>query len=246
MYQFASQQLKVTEMYKQAFAFYRVSFRHVWPLVVLGMIGLFIAQAVGYYSGIINPLKPIGETFSGFANFSIAQLVPITVLFAAIIVNLYFVSVAMYRMYVFGGGVTGSLKESLSFVFHKLPTLIFVKIIVLILILVGIFMVILPGVWLAIAFAFCTPAVLFENKHAWGAIATSFSLAWGRWWQTFAVLVIPWLLILLTAIVSSQIKDFLTVTAISLALFSVLMPLLYAFLLVQYHNLRLRKPIVQK
>lgn len=241
MYKFASQQLTVKEIYQQGFTFLRMSLRHVWLLMVLGMACLLAAQAVGHYSGIFDPLKPISASFARFTNLSLRETLFVAVLLAALIANIYFVNVAMHRMYVFGSGVTGSIKNSLTFVFHKMPTLIFLNIVVFILVFFGMLLYIIPGVILIIFFVFSVPAVLFENKRTWRALARSCSLVWGRWWQTLAVVFLPWALLFLSAIVPSQIKNIFLANAISLVLFSVLMPLLYAFVLVQYRNLNLRK-----
>lgn len=241
MYQFASQQLTVSEVYKQGFAYFRITLRHVLPLILVGIICLYVAQIIIHYNGIINPARPLRETLSMLPNLSVQDVIAVIMLLSALVVNLYFVSVAMHRMYVFGGGITGTLKDSLKAVIHKMPTIIFLNIILFVMIFLGILFYVIPGVILIVFFAFCTPTVLFENKKAWSALARSCHLVWGYWWQTFAILITPWLLIVGVSLLSAQIGNLFLANAVSLLMFSVLMPLLYAFLLVQYRNLSIRK-----
>jgi hypothetical protein len=54
---------------------------------------------------------------------------------------------------------------------------------------------ILPGIWLAVALSVSVPALLLERIRPFAAMRRSFRLVRGRWWPTFAVLLVGYLLI---------------------------------------------------
>ena len=62
---------------------------------------------------------------------------------------------------------------------------------------------VLPGVWLYVAWAFWVPALFVEGKRGRAALGRSYELVKGRWWRTFAVLAIGFVL---AGVVSSIVQ----------------------------------------
>lgn len=53
----------------------------------------------------------------------------------------------------------------------------------------GFFLFVIPGIFLLVVFQFSYPLHAFERADFGACIGRAFSLAWGRWWATFALLV---------------------------------------------------------
>jgi Membrane domain of glycerophosphoryl diester phosphodiesterase len=60
---------------------------------------------------------------------------------------------------------------------------------------VGVMLLVAPTIWLAISWSLSVPALLFEGGSPWRALARSFTLVKGRWWQVFGVLLVGVLLV---------------------------------------------------
>ena len=103
-------------------------------------------------------------------------------------------------------GAEPDWRRSLRFALHRLGGLIGVAILSAILVTLGTIALILPGVWLFVSYAVAVPALLLERIGAWSALRRSFRLVRGRWWQTFATLLVGYLLIgVLGALVTAVI-----------------------------------------
>lgn len=53
----------------------------------------------------------------------------------------------------------------------------------------GFFLLVIPGIFLLVVFQFSYPLHAFERADFGACIGRAFSLAWGRWWMTFALLI---------------------------------------------------------
>ena len=60
--------------------------------------------------------------------------------------------------------------------------------------MLGAIAMLLPGVWLYIAWAFALPALLVEGLRGPAALRRSYTLVRGRWWRTFSVIALGFLL----------------------------------------------------
>lgn len=110
---------------------------------------------------------------------------------------------------------------------------------------IGIFVFILPGLFLAVALAMFLPLIVVEEQSIYPAFVNSVKLVWGYWWQTFFVLMIPYLLSYLarSMIITSSGRQWIyVVDVISLTLIA---PYFYSVILIQYHNLKYLKSLPQ-
>lgn len=85
-------------------------------------------------------------------------------------------------------------RASLGFAFRRTPSLLLVTLLYGLGIGVATVFFVAPGVWLYVAWAFSLPALLVEGKRGTGALGRSFSLVTGRWWRTFGVIAVGFIL----------------------------------------------------
>ncbi|MGI8795713.1 MAG: hypothetical protein ACR2IR_03860 [Acidimicrobiia bacterium] len=114
----------------------------------------------------------------------------------------------------------------------------------------------IPGVWLAVAYSLAVPALLIEDARGWQALTRSFRLVRGRWWPTFGVLLLGYLLITIVQSVLTlpvvglilaggddpNVFVFIVGSTITGTISTILTtPFLVAVLVVIYVDLRVRK-----
>jgi hypothetical protein len=105
-------------------------------------------------------------------------------------------------------GETTDWRSSLSYAFRLTPSLLLLTLLYALGILLGLLLFVLPGIWLYVAWAFATPALLVEGLRGRKALGRSFGLVKGRWWRTFGVLVVGFIL---AAIVSLVVQAAFTI-----------------------------------
>jgi hypothetical protein len=145
-------------------------------------------------------------------------------------------------------------RSSLSYALRLAPSLLLLTLLYVLGLLLGFVALILPGVWLSVAWAFATPALLVEGLRGRRALGRSFQLVRGRWWRTFGVLIVGFLLAtivstivqaaFLVGIFLGQDNDalVLVLSAIAGSLgLAVTTPFQAALLTVIYFDLRVRK-----
>lgn len=112
----------------------------------------------------------------------------------------------------------------------------------------------LLGFYIFYLFYFYLPLILIESKGIISAMKTSCLLVWRHLWQTFSVQVTPWLIYLFVIILIRNVLRidlhifFVEVgslsafsTCLNVVLFAVFLPWIAANILVQLHDLELRK-----
>jgi hypothetical protein len=147
-------------------------------------------------------------------------------------------------------------RSSLAFAGRRLGAVLWVTLLATVIpILVCVLIVTIPvGVWLLVAWAFALPALLAERVRGFDALGRSWSLVKGRWWRTFATLLVAFLLLLvvqmivstvLTFLVFSNLESIFAATLLSqlfTAIATVLTtPFFAAVVVVLYFDLRVRK-----
>ena len=145
-------------------------------------------------------------------------------------------------------------RSSLSYALRRAPSLLWLTALYLLGVLIGSIFLVAPGVWLCIAWAFATPILLTEGLKGQRALARSHGLVKGRWWRTFGVIALGFILawvvrsvvlaLFLAAIFFGSDNDALVLVLSALAGVVGLLittPLLAALLTVVYFDLRVRK-----
>jgi hypothetical protein len=83
-------------------------------------------------------------------------------------------------------GWRDALREAAS----RLGALLWLAILFSVLVILGFIALILPGIWLVTIWSVCIPALMFEHVGGFKALGRSFDLVRGRWWATFAALLV--------------------------------------------------------
>lgn len=91
-------------------------------------------------------------------------------------------------------GGTPDWKESLRLALHRLGSLVWLSCLMGFFVLLAFLMVVVPGVWLSVAWSLAFVALVAEELTSTGALQRSFALVQGRWWPTFGVLLVAFLL----------------------------------------------------
>jgi hypothetical protein len=91
-------------------------------------------------------------------------------------------------------GGTPDWKESLRLVLHRLGALVWLSILMSLGLTLGFVLCLVPGIWLAVGWSLAFVALVAENLSGTRALRRSLNLVRGRWWPTFGVLLIAFIL----------------------------------------------------
>jgi hypothetical protein len=151
-------------------------------------------------------------------------------------------------------GETTDWRSSLSFALHLAPSLLLLTVLYALGILLGTAFFIAPGIWLYVAWAFAMPALLVEGLRGRKALRRSFELVQGRWWRTFGIIAVGFILagiistvvkgVFLIGVVVGADNDALVLVLATIAGIvgaAVTTPFEAALLTVLYFDLRVRK-----
>jgi hypothetical protein len=145
-------------------------------------------------------------------------------------------------------------RASLSFAVRRAPALLWVLLLYGLGVAAATVFFLVPGIWLCYAWAFATPALLIEGLRGPKALGRSFVLVQGRWWRTFWVIVVGFILasivsgivqfVVIIGVVINPDSDLLILTLVTIAGVVGLAlgtPFQAALLTVLYFDLRVRK-----
>ena len=91
-------------------------------------------------------------------------------------------------------GEEADWRSSLRFALRLTPSLLLITLLYGLGIVFATLLFILPGVWLYVAWAFAMPALLVEGMRGRKALGRSYGLVKGRWWRTFGVILVGFIL----------------------------------------------------
>ena len=147
-------------------------------------------------------------------------------------------------------------RGSLGYAGRRLPSLLWLGFLYGLMVALGALGCIIPGIWLAVAYALSVPALLIEDARGTNALRRSFRLVRKRWWPTFGVLLLGFILINIVQTTLSlpligllfvggddpNVIVFVVASTITGTIATVLTtPFLVAMLVVVYVDLRVRK-----
>jgi hypothetical protein len=151
-------------------------------------------------------------------------------------------------------GEQPTVQGSLGFGASRVLPVIVLSIVYGVALIVPFLLLVLPGVWLAVAWSVSYPALLSEGVGPIAALGRSFKLTRGRWWSTFAALLVMYLIVLVISgilgvlfgatLIASLENEALaaviyTITNVVSSLIT--LPLFAAVLSIIYFDLRVRK-----
>jgi len=125
-------------------------------------------------------------------------------------------------------------------------------------VMVGLMLFVIPGLIVALSMGLFIVAATFDGRGPVGALGTSHRLVWGNWWRTLVVVSVPLLIVgilyLLVGLVTGAVFGLgvslgavvvtpvmaLAITTVNILIGAAVNPLIYAVLLAQYQDLKLR------
>jgi len=172
-------------------------------------------------------------------------------------------AIIVHRMHQFATGTDYGLGTAVRAALAKFLPLLAATILYLLAFMLGLIALLIPGVIFGLTLYFYLPLMLIDGEGVFSALGTSHRLVWGHWWRTAAVMAVPMFLIavffsivVLMAGLAAGISaaagaqaggdaatssvDLLT-NVIIVMLSAFMVPLFPALLLVQVHDLKLRR-----
>ncbi len=235
MYKLKNVPLTISGILKDAWELYKPSLLPLLPwAIIISIIHIvpFLYGFVGFYE--VNA--------KGHLVFSwLALLVYVGLL----IVEAYFVSVLLYTGQLIATEQKVNYKIVFGYAKSKIFTLYFSMLLYFLAINIGVFLLILPGIFMAILFSMFLPFIVIERQGIFQSFESSARLVWGFWWQTFFVIIIPYILsyLLRNFIRFTPWADQIWLLLIDAFILSFFIPYFYAILLVQFHNLKFIKSL---
>jgi hypothetical protein len=244
--------LGIGEIFDVSIKIYR---RHFGTLIKLVSL---VVVPVGIVSGLVEVSalpqedelyaadnEALGTYIAGFAVTAMLSIVAWTVATAA-----SFKAVADAYL-----GKRPDWRDSLGFVLRRLHSVLWILVLSFLILIPAFVACLLPGIWLSVCYAVAIPAFLTERMKGFQSLRRSYRLVRGRWWPTFAVVFLGYLL---TAIVGGALGAIVggltTFDATEITVTSVIanvaasiisnvltIPFIAAFLIVLYFDLRVRK-----
>lgn len=169
----------------------------------------------------------------------------------------------VHRMHQIATGADRGMDRSLWVALYKVLPLLVATILYLVALILGLVALIVPGIIFGLTLYFYVPLMVIDNEGIFSSLASSHRLVWGNWWRTLAVVTVPvfligvfYMIIILMAGLALQFggaggteADFesslrsvdLVANLIIMVLSAFLVPLFPALLLVQVHDLKLRR-----
>lgn len=177
----------------------KVVVRHWRPLtkaIVLFIFPLAVISALA--TAAIDPdqleLSPENTTTT-FGEEDAAQLGGLAVTAVITVLMFLVVNIACFKLVCDAWlGTTPDVGRSLRFGLRRAPAVLWLTIVWGFAIVVPM-LVIVPGIWLAILWSLAIPVLLFERVGPLKALGRSFGLVKGRWWATFLMMLVCWLLV---------------------------------------------------
>jgi hypothetical protein len=173
-----------------------------------------------------------------------------------LLLTLWLYASLIYRMGAIMHGWNSEMGVSLLVGLKKTLPMLAATLLFVLAIMLGLLALIVPGLILLLSLFFYTPALVLDNHGIVGSLKRSYRLVQGNWWRSAAVLTIPLLIFMAVGIVAgagmgvvlvigggdvSEQTINLYANLFNLPVTALIMPLFYAVMLVQYHDLKLRK-----
>jgi hypothetical protein len=248
MFEFSKTKLSILEIWAVSFKLYKQTIAKVWYLAFLMLLVLHTSMMI---SAKMRLPMPAGQAAKQAASAAQAvnplahlTLSGVLINVIGILLSLFIMAVILHRIYNLATKPDFSLTASINFVLSKYLIIFSCMLLLYVAVSVGILLFIIPGIFLGILFLFSLLFILFNDAGWLSAIKKSCQLVWGNWWRTFAVFIVPAVII---AVIQNLIVFMFGVHYIWLNIFvvalviSLIKPYLDAVLLVQFNDLKLRQ-----
>jgi hypothetical protein len=249
--------LSVGQVVDRAARLYAGNARRIWLIVLPFALATELIYLLLSFSALPSGtevsngqlLVPFGSSSSGL---DVAALVQIALEYLVVIQIVNGASLRLYSGAYFGEQLTSG--EVLRFTFRKLPALLLLSLIYALVLVIGFVFFIVPGIYLYVAMSVVVPVLIVEGKGSFDALGRSQELVRGRWWATFAALLLGVIVFGLVSVGvgavvgavqssnSTSPSAFLLVNALGNLIEQVLLsPITAALVITIYFDLRVRK-----
>jgi hypothetical protein len=213
--------------------------------VLIGAIDLSATQ--GIVTDVESDTVPIGDDISTLIG-GFTLIVLLTVLSTTLSTGACFKAIVDAYL-----GARADWRTSLAVAGRRLHSLIWISVLTYVLAGLALLALIAPGIWLYVSWAVAVPALLTEDVRGLKALGRSFRLVGGRWWPTFGIVLLGFILAgVVSAIVGgvvgalafaadSEAADFVISVLSGIASSAITTPFTAAFITVLYVDLRVRK-----
>jgi len=244
MFQYANQPQSIGKVLDNGIRLCLSSFKSVVGIALLGAI----------ISNIPNLLTPTPHAGQALQAGQMKQLGGIMLI--ASFVGMAFFNALIYRINASASNEETSLGAALITGLKKLIPVLIGMLLYILIVMLGSVLLVIPGIILMMSLFFYSILIVVDDRTIFDALKTSHRLVWGNWWRTSTVLMVPaaLMLVIYSAIgfvagvgagLSGGVEQTtgmpVTVTLFSIAVGTIGGPLFYAIMLVQLHDLKLRK-----
>lgn len=236
MFTFATKQSPIVKLWGDGLILYKSAFLKIWYI----LLALMLISGLLQYAISLVSLDNLMNTKHGINRDAIFLGLTTAV---SLMVQFYCIGLIFNRIYNVGLGADLKLSKAMKLIRSKYWSLCSTAAAVFALVLLGIILLIIPGIFLGVALMFSVPVIICQDTTAWKAITISFKLVWGHWWRTVGVFFpIFFIQILYTSILVGVVhKNSLILDIVNILVSTFFSSLLYAFILVQFNDLKLRK-----
>ncbi len=242
MFTLSNQPQTIGQVLDHSFKLYAAAFKKV---LLLSFMSALLMAIPGMLST---------ETSGDFESASAAMRQ--SMIWLVLLLPIYFILVSglIYQMQ----GVAESRSVSLSEALMRgaktlLPIIVGIILYVLIL-MVGFVLLIIPGIILSVSLYFWYTGVVLDNESPVQSLKHSHRLVWGKWWRTLTVLSVYWIMLLVvymgfgiavgvfmaTGGALDSVGFKLITELVAAVISTIITPLIYSVMIVQYHDLKLR------
>ena len=240
MFKFVDKTQAIIEVLSDAFALYRQTFNKVWylALVIMIVVSLQRLMPILFAQDIANG----GEQTIGISM----ALLSIVFLLILMFISAFFVATILQRMKRLVRNPNEPVIVSFQLVREKIVTVFGAMLIITVLVMIGALLFVIPGIIIAILLIFYLPNILFNNDKIIDSLKNSIALISNikNWFRTFAVLLPAGIIMGVTTPVLTMLmgkENLLGQILGEIVIATLVVPFINAVILVQYHDLRLRK-----
>jgi hypothetical protein len=179
----------------------------------------------------------------------------VVIFLVALPIYMILIAAVVYRLGAVAELHKASAGEALSRGFRCALPLIGAAILYFLAMAGGLILLIIPGIILSLSLSFAFIAIVLDGETALASLKRSHRLVWGNWWRTLAVVSVPVVIVMIlylglgiafgATLVMSDGKPasdvLITANLIEAAIGGITAPLIYAIMIAQYHDLKLRK-----
>lgn len=246
MFTMASQPQTIGQTLDNGFKLFFDGFKRCFLLSLLAALILILPYAIS--EPLMAPGQPPTFSWSALVKFMMV-LLPVW------LVYLWLQATMLFRLGRIAESADPTLGDVLAHGFKCLLPILASMILYMICLVFGTILLIIPGIFLSLSLYLFMPAIVLDGLNPVQALKRSHNLVWGNWWRTLTVITVPVFVIIIMYMGLGFVSGFLVAIGYNLpidtfqivihlfqaAVNALFLPLLYAILIVQYHDLKLRR-----